>query len=302
MISNVIKSGANQLPRQRLRVLPEQRLRREHVGQQPLGRAEAGAHAEHLRRHPRRSHRQEQAVLLRRLPGHDPGRAGHRRRSRSRPTAWRRGDLSSVSAVDPRPRDRAGLPRQPDPAQPDQPGRARDPERPELPAAQPHGHRRHRQLRRRLAEHDPRPPGRRPARLERVDQRQGLRAVLVRGATRSRTTSRPFPFILGGRRTARSATWPSTGTASSGSSLINEVLVGYNSIDNHHGHSTTGAGSVTRTRRSGSPAASRSPASARSSGAAGSRAIGDRGRPRNTLAEDLPDQREAHLAQGPARA
>ena len=36
VISNVIKSGTNELPRQRVRVLPEQRLRREQLVQQPL--------------------------------------------------------------------------------------------------------------------------------------------------------------------------------------------------------------------------------------------------------------------------
>ena len=39
VISSVIKSGTNAFPRQRVRVLPEQRLRREHVGEQPVGRA-----------------------------------------------------------------------------------------------------------------------------------------------------------------------------------------------------------------------------------------------------------------------
>ena len=39
------------VPRQRVRVLPEQRLRREHLGEQPLGRAAPGAQAAHLRGH-----------------------------------------------------------------------------------------------------------------------------------------------------------------------------------------------------------------------------------------------------------
>ncbi len=64
------------VPGQRVRVLPQQRLRREHLGQQPVQGSEGRAQAEHLRRHPGRADRQEQAVLLRGLPGHDPRPAG----------------------------------------------------------------------------------------------------------------------------------------------------------------------------------------------------------------------------------
>ena len=85
LISNVIKSGRQPVPRQRLRVLPEQRLRREHLGEQPLRCAAAGAQAAHLRRHARRPDHQGQAVLLRRLPGLAAGRARLRHRRR-----WRR--------------------------------------------------------------------------------------------------------------------------------------------------------------------------------------------------------------------
>ncbi len=49
--------GREPVPRQRVRVLPEQRLRREHLGEQPIGRAQAGAQAAHLRRHVRRPRR-----------------------------------------------------------------------------------------------------------------------------------------------------------------------------------------------------------------------------------------------------
>ncbi len=59
VISNVIKSGSNNVPRQRLRVLSEQRDGRELLGQQPLWRGQAGAAAGHLRRHARRPARQE---------------------------------------------------------------------------------------------------------------------------------------------------------------------------------------------------------------------------------------------------
>ena len=104
VISNVIKSGLEPVPRQRLRVLPQQRHGRELLGEQPLGRGQAGAPAGHLRRHARRAARQEQAVLLRRtIRGRGTTRPGSRRVSVA-PEAWRRGDLSSVSRVDPRSR------------------------------------------------------------------------------------------------------------------------------------------------------------------------------------------------------
>ena len=78
VVANVIKSGSNQYPRQRLRVLPQQRPRREHVGEQPLRRAQAGAAAGHLRLHLRRPDQPRPAVLLRRLPGLAAGRPGLR--------------------------------------------------------------------------------------------------------------------------------------------------------------------------------------------------------------------------------
>ena len=99
VVGNVIKSGSNRLPRQRLRVLPQQRLRREHLGEQPLRRAQAGAAAGHLRRHPRRPDRPATGCS---------SSPTTRARGRTRPgfgtasvapEAWRRGDLSSIAAV-----------------------------------------------------------------------------------------------------------------------------------------------------------------------------------------------------------
>ena len=84
------------VPRERVRVLPQQRLRREHVVQQPLRREEGRAHAAHLRRHARRPDHQEQAVLLRGLPGHGPRPAGHPRRPPSPRPPGAPGDLSSL--------------------------------------------------------------------------------------------------------------------------------------------------------------------------------------------------------------
>ena len=77
--------GNERVPRQRLRVLPQQRHGRELVGEQPLARGEAGAHAAHLRRHARRPDRQEQVVLLRQLPGDAVQTRPGSRRSRWRP-------------------------------------------------------------------------------------------------------------------------------------------------------------------------------------------------------------------------
>ena len=57
------------VPGQRLRVLPQQRHGREHLGKQPLERGEGRAQAAHLRRHPGRPDHPEQALLLCRLPG-----------------------------------------------------------------------------------------------------------------------------------------------------------------------------------------------------------------------------------------
>ena len=67
-INSVIKSGANH-SRQRVRVLPKQRFRREQLGEQPIRCGQAGAEAAHLWRHIRGPHRREEGLLLRRLPG-----------------------------------------------------------------------------------------------------------------------------------------------------------------------------------------------------------------------------------------
>ena len=61
--------GRQPVPRQRVRVLPERRLRRQQLLQQPRGSGQARLQAEPVRGHPRRSDHQGQDVLLRRLPG-----------------------------------------------------------------------------------------------------------------------------------------------------------------------------------------------------------------------------------------
>ena len=213
----MIKSGTNQLPRQRLRVLPQQRLRREHLGEQPLGRRQAGAAAGHLRLHARRA------------GGPRPrcsSSATTRARARTRPAsappsvapeAWRRGDLSSVAAVIRDPQTGQPFPGNQIPTvalQPDRAGAVR--RHGQLSAAQPHRAGRHRrQLRRRDAAQDPRPPGRRPRRLERLGQRQVLRPLLVRhlrGQARRQSRSR---WCCRPATTSRSGTSAPTGTASS---------------------------------------------------------------------------------------
>ncbi len=115
------------VPRERLRVLPQQRLRREHVVEQPLGRDEGRAHAAHLRRHARRPDHQEQAVLLRGLPGHDPATSRDPTTASVAPAAWRTGRPLEPAPGHrhPGPHHRAALPEQPDPAQPHQPDRDR---------------------------------------------------------------------------------------------------------------------------------------------------------------------------------
>ena len=64
-----IKSGTNSLPRQRLRVPPQRRVRRQQLLQQPRRPRQAGLQAEPVRRHARRPDLQGPDVLLRRLPG-----------------------------------------------------------------------------------------------------------------------------------------------------------------------------------------------------------------------------------------
>ena len=85
------------VPRQRLRVLPEQRLRREYLGEQPFERRQAGTQTAHLRWHTRRSDRHatncSSSPTIR-------GRGRTHRASATAsvaPEAWRRGDFSCVT-------------------------------------------------------------------------------------------------------------------------------------------------------------------------------------------------------------
>ena len=79
VIGSTIKSGTNEYPRRRVRVLARQQHGRQHLGEQPRRRQEGRAVAAHFRRHDWRPDREEQAVLLRRLPvvlPRSPERAG----------------------------------------------------------------------------------------------------------------------------------------------------------------------------------------------------------------------------------
>ena len=184
--------GVERDPRERVRVLPQQRLRREHLGEQPVRRPAPGAEAAHLRGDARRAHPEGQAVLLRRLPGLAPGRsrAGSGERGAG-VVASRRPVEPAAGHGRPGSADRPAVPEQPDPGRPHQPDRARDPGRHrELPAAEPERLRSHRELRGRHALPDPRPPGRPPPGLERLAERQALRALLVRDL---RGPARPEP-------------------------------------------------------------------------------------------------------------
>ena len=78
VISNVIKSGSNSFHGNVFEFYRNSEHGRELVVEQPLERGQAGAPAGHLRRHVRRTAGQEQAVLLRQLPGHAIRRAGLR--------------------------------------------------------------------------------------------------------------------------------------------------------------------------------------------------------------------------------
>ena len=171
------------VPRERVRVLPQQRLRREHVGQQPL-RARRRPSARSTSSAPPSAGRSSRTSCssswtTRARSSTSPGR---RRPPSPRPPgapAISRACSRAPSSGTPSP---AALPEQPDPPEPDQPHRDRDPQQPGLPASQPRRDRGHRQLRERLPQHHSGPPGRPPARLERVGQRQALPPLLDRGA------------------------------------------------------------------------------------------------------------------------
>ncbi|PYQ41500.1 MAG: hypothetical protein DMF77_15560 [Acidobacteria bacterium] len=163
------------VPRQRLRVLARQQPGRELLGQQPRHsrRGQGRAVPAHLRGHPRRSHHQEQGVLLRRLPGVHPQPAGRAGAERGPGGLSQRGLLGG-GGDHPRPAHRAALPREHHPDQPlqsDRAGRARQPD--PLSSSQPV--RKHEQPRRPLLGQAADAPGRRQGRREPLRQGPHLR-------------------------------------------------------------------------------------------------------------------------------
>ena len=148
VISSVIKSGTNRVSRQRVRVLPQQRLRREHVGEQPLGcrRSRSASSTSSAAPSAARSSA-NRLFFFADYQGSRQDAPGFQTASVA-PEAWRRGDLSSVTTPIRDPLTGLPFPGNQIPLEADQPNRARDPERPgELPAAQPDRARRgHREL------------------------------------------------------------------------------------------------------------------------------------------------------------
>ena len=210
--------GRQRVPRQRVRVLPQQRHGREQLGEQPLERGQGRAQAAHLRRHAGRADHQGQAVLLRRLPGLGARQPGHRA------ALGGAGGLARGRPLEPaarhgraRPAHRPAVPGQPDPARQDQPGGPCAARRHrQLPAAEPGGERRLEQLRGPDAHDLPRPPGRPAPRLERLGERQDLGTLHVRQVQRTRRPRTPTRRRSARSTISRSGTSGSTGATSSG--------------------------------------------------------------------------------------
>ena len=144
----------------------------------------------------------------------------------------------------------------------------------------------------------PRAPGRRARRLERVGKRQDLRPVLVRGVRVDQQTSARFLCSWAISPTRRSATWPSTGTASSArpssTSCWSATTRSPSSADTLD-WGGIGDANATFGIAGGQPIAGLS------SIALGQRTDLDRRRCQRYqhARQDVPDQREADLAQGP---
>ena len=184
--------------------------------------------------------------------------AGLARRASVAPAAWRtRRPLEHHSRARSRDPLTGAVPDNQIPLEPDQPDRARDPEQPGLPAAEP---RRHRASPATTSA----TPSARPAPTRATCGSTGTRRPTTSSSSASRSRSYDDKtdedrLPAAPRRADRA---PFRNLAVNWShvfspSLINEVLVGYNSINNSP-RSTTGAASATPTRPTGSPAASRS--------------------------------------------
>ena len=234
VISNVIKSGTNQFRGNAFEFYRNSKMDANSVLQQSLECGQAGAQAEHLRRHDRRADRQEQGVLLRQLPGD----ALRSRRVGARFGRARDAGVAATSLA-PRPsRDplteqcrfaNNQIPTGADRAQSRNAILSNTALYP-LPNRAPASGLREQQFRRRPAADDQGKPGRRPRRLERFQQRQDLRPLLASPSTEDVTDKRAFPLLLGSSQDAPFRNLAFNWNRIFKSSLVNELLIGYNQI------------------------------------------------------------------------
>ena len=260
VISNVIKSGANQFRGNVFEFYRNSDFDANTLGQQPL-RARRRPSARSTSSAPPSAGRSSRTSCssswtTRARSSTSPGP----RRPRSPRPPGAPGDLSSLlpGTVIRDPVTKLPFPNNQIPLNRISPTALGDPQQHrELPASQPRRDRGHRQLRERLPQHHPRPPGRPPARLERLGQRQALPSLLDRGAhdQDGEDGVRAAP-----RRPDRAALpQPGAQLEPRLQLVAHQRGPGRVQLDQqHHQPSTTGAASATPTRPTGSPAASRS--------------------------------------------
>ena len=191
------------------------------MGHEPGGRHEVQLHARHVRRHDRRADPPEQVVLLRQLSGRTAGHAadailrdgGARRLAAGRPE-----QPAGAEHHHPRSADRPGVSQQPDSGEPVQPVCAQPVRRRDaVPAGQRRAadERLPRELSRDHRVGAERRSVRREVRLERLGQRQAVRALLAADGRFRDVADASCRCRSRRRRTTRSGAWPPTGTASS---------------------------------------------------------------------------------------
>ena len=181
VISNVLKSGSNQFHGNAFEYYRNSSMDANSWSNNRSGAAKPKRRQDIYGGTLRRAAHEEQAVLLRQLPGHAERCARVRDRIGRACLLAERRSLAS----DQRPQGSShgrGVRRQPDSDRPDPSGRRRDSEQSDAlsPAQSDGAGPDHRQLRGRDAHDDPRQAGGRPRGLEPVEQRQDLRALLDR--------------------------------------------------------------------------------------------------------------------------